>query len=122
MSQIVCAHGKLRSLQVSADRSRVSGKMAQGQEDKSGLATPLTSASSFVPQEYMQTLTADELDIVVSVVQRVLDGELPKTAIAEVRASPQQCMTRQIAIAVTSTFDIALATHTTLGRPCINGV
>jgi hypothetical protein len=46
--------------------------------------SPLSSASSFVPQEYLKLLTPQELAIVVSVVQQVLDGQLPKSYIAEV--------------------------------------
>lgn len=49
--------------------------------------SPLTPhACSFVPEEYQQLLTPTELAIVVGVVQRVLDGQLSKSAIAQVRS------------------------------------
>ena len=56
-----------------------------GASDWQGPPTQLTSASSFVPEEYLQLLCPEELKIVVDVVQKVLDGTLPKSAIAEVR-------------------------------------
>lgn len=60
-------------------------EMGPGSEDWLGPGTPLTSASSFVPEEYLKLLSPNELSIVIDVVQQVLDGTLPRTAIAEVR-------------------------------------
>jgi hypothetical protein len=65
-------------------QSASSGIDLPGAEDWSSPISPLASASSFVPQEYLKLLTPQELAIVVSVVQQVLDGQLPKSSIAEV--------------------------------------
>lgn len=62
-----------------------------GAADWEGAPSQLTSASSFVPEEYLQFLSAEELQIVIDVVQQVLDGTLPKSAIADVRSGPLPC-------------------------------
>jgi hypothetical protein len=60
-------------------------ELEPGSGNWQGLASPLASASSFIPEEYLKLLSPGELAIVIDVVQQVLDGTLPKTAIAKVR-------------------------------------
>jgi hypothetical protein len=77
---------------------QLEGHLALEQTAGSTSADALASASSLVPQEYLQQLRPDELAIVVSVVQRVLSGELPQSEIAQAVAAAtgdggkQQCV------------------------------
>ena len=69
--------------------SHARGFVPNGAEDVTGGSPHAKHACSFVPEEYQQLLTPTELAIVVGVVQRVLDGQLAKAAIAQVCGAPK---------------------------------